>query len=370
MKIGFLVNPVAGMGGTVALKGTDGAETLRRALALGAVPRAHLRAGSALSAALPVPDGVRFLSCSGEMGEAILASLGILCGVVYAPEGRTSGEDTRRASRAMAEAGADLIVFAGGDGTARDLCAALEGRDVPVIGVPAGVKIHSAVYGVTPARSGQLLAKFMSGQVRDFTRADVMDIDEEAFRQGHVNARLYGCLTVPLDRSCLQDRKSGGMARDEYDRTAIGAWLADQMRPGRLYLVGSGTTTQAVMDALGLPDTLLGVDAVRDRRLVGLDLTERAILEMARPEDTTLIVTVIGGQGHVFGRGNQQISPEVIRTTGRENIVVAATPAKLNALFPRPLLVDTGDADLDRELSGYVPVVTGWARRQMCRLSR
>lgn len=368
MRIGFLVNPVAGMGGAVALKGTDGAETLRRARALGAVPRAAGRMAQALDAALPLPDGVGFLACGGEMGETLLKERRLPYEIVWRPAGESRAADTRAAVGAMAAAGAELIFFAGGDGTARDVCAALEGAATPVIGVPAGVKIHSAVYGVTPVRAGRLLSKFASGGVKELGDAEVMDIDEEAFRRGTVNARLYGYLKVPLDRGCLQDRKSGGANSDACDRSAIAVWIAEHMAPGRLYLIGSGTTTQAIMDELELPGTLLGVDAVKDRRLVAADLTERQLLDLVEPGNTTLIVTVIGGQGHIFGRGNQQLSPAVLRRVGVENVTVVATPAKLIGLFPKPLLVDTGDPELDRRFRGYAAVVTGYDRRQMHRV--
>lgn len=371
--VGFLVNPVAGMGGSVALKGTDGAETLRRARELGAEPHSPLRMGEALDAALEAGLGaagsVRFLSCGGAMGEDLLDSRGLRHEQVFLPQGQeTNALDTQAAIHAMAEAGASLIFFAGGDGTARDVCAALDGLDIPVLGVPAGVKIHSSVYGVTPRRAGQLLAKFCAGQVRDQIDGEVMDIDEDAFREGVVKARLYGYVKVLLDRGCMQDRKSGGTRRDGYDASSIGVWLAEQMKPGRLYLLGSGTTTRSVTDALNLPCTLLGVDAVKDKQLVGRDLTERQLLNLIEPGNTTLIVTVIGGQGHIFGRGNQQLSPAVLRKIGTENIIVAATPAKLNGLFGKPLLADTGDSELDRALCGYVAVVTGYGRSQMHRV--
>ena len=368
MKIGFFVNPVAGMGGPVALKGTDGVETLRCARSLGAVPRAAGRMAQALDAALPLPAGVRFLACGGAMGETLLKDRRLPYEVIWRPSGESRAADTRAAVKVMAAAGAELIFFAGGDGTARDICAALDGAEIPVTGVPAGVKIHSAVYGVTPVRAGQLLRKFASGGVKELTDAEVMDIDEEAFRRGTVSARLYGYLKVPLDRGCLQDRKSGGANSDACDRSAIAVWVAEHMAPGRLYLVGSGTTTQAIMDELKLPGTLLGVDAVKDRRLIGADLTERQLLDLVEPGNTTLIVTVIGGQGHIFGRGNQQLSPAVLRRVGVENVTVVATPAKLIGLFPKPLLVDTGDPELDRRFAGYAAVVTGYDRRQMCRV--
>ena len=368
LLIGLLVNPVAGLGGSVALKGTDGAETARRALALGAVPHARMRMGQALDAAMPFPGGVEFLTCAGEMGELLLKERNLPYRVVCTPKAVTDAEDTKAAVSAMAAAGAQFIFFAGGDGTARDICAALNGADIPAAGVPAGVKIHSAVYGINPVRAGQLLHKVACGQIKDYTEAEVMDIDEEAFRCGSVRARLYGYLKVPLDRSCLQDRKSGGTQKDSYEQSAIGVWCAENMKPGKLYLIGSGTTTKSVLDALNLEGTLLGVDAVKDRRIVGRDLTEKQILALIEPGRTTLIVTVIGGQGHIFGRGNQQLSPAVLRKIGPENVTVIATPAKLDGLFPRPLLVDTGDEQLNRAFCGYVQVITGYNRSQMWRV--
>jgi predicted polyphosphate/ATP-dependent NAD kinase len=366
--IGLLVNPVAGMGGSVALKGTDGAETAARARELGAEPHAPLRMGQALDAAMPLPDDVEFLTCGGEMGERLLKERKLPYRTVYTPKAVSDADDTKSAVRAMAAAGAEFIFFAGGDGTARDVCAALNGAQIPAAGVPAGVKIHSAVYGINPVRAGQLLHKFAEGLVKDYTEGEVMDIDEEAFRRGIVRAQLYGYLKVPLDRSCLQDRKSGGTQKDVYEQSAIGTWCAENMKPGRLYLIGSGTTTKSVLDALKLEGTLLGVDAVKDRRLIGRDLTEKQILGLLEPGNTTLIVTVIGGQGHIFGRGNQQLSPAVLKEIGPDNILVIATPAKLDGLFPRPLLVDTGDEELDRTFCGYKQVVTGYNRTQMWRV--
>lgn len=368
-KIGFIINPVAGMGGSVALKGTDGAETLSLARSLGAEPHAPGRASVALDEVRSGGDLVTWLVPSGVMGEDCIAGRGWNYRVIHTTrQGDTTAEDTRAAVTAMKEHGAELIVFAGGDGTARDVCAVLEGSGIPVIGIPAGVKIHSAVYGVNPARAGSLLQKAVLGQIRDYTHAEVMDIDEELFRQGRVASRLYGYLTVPLDRSCLQDRKAGAYSGDSYDRGAIASWVADSMKPGRLYLIGSGSTTKAVTDHLGIPGTLLGVDAVKDGKIVAGDLTGDRILALIEPGNTSLVLTIIGGQGHIFGRGNQQLTPEVIRAVGRGNIIVIATPAKLNALFGRPLLVDTGDPALDRELCGYIAVHTGYAVKRMNRV--
>ena len=364
MKIGLVVNPVAGMGGPLALKGTDGADTLARARELGAEPRAQERMERALSAALPLPAGAVFLAAGGAMGGNALQRLTLPCETVYAPHGETTAADTRSAVRAMCAAGADLIVFAGGDGTARDVCSAIKAA-VPVIGVPAGVKIHSSVYAVTPERAGQLLNRFAAGIARETTEAEVVDLDENAYRRGEVTSRLYGTMLVPLDRLRMQSRKSGGAGAGV---SALGAWLAQEMRPGRLYLIGAGTTTRAVTDALGLRGTLLGVDAVKDGRLIAADCSERDLLRLIEPGNTSAVVSVIGGQGHFLGRGSQQFSPAVLRAVGIGNIIVAAAAEKLDALFPRPLHVDTGDPSLDAELCGYIRVVTGWGQSRMMRV--
>lgn len=370
MKIGFIVNPIAGMGGTVALKGTDGPEILRLARERGAVPSSEGRADEALSAFGSGTDAL-FLCCEGEMGGKLLSRHGLPAQQVYKPDSDiTTGEDTRRAAAAMAGAGAQLLLFAGGDGTARDICSALQGCDIPVIGIPAGVKIHSAVFAVAPQRAGQTARDFAEERITGTASADVMDIDEQAFRSGQLKARLFGELKVPLDHERMQQRKSGSEASDACDRQAIGHWIARHMSARHLYLIGSGSTMTAVTESMGLNGTLLGIDGVKDRRLVGIDLTERQILSLIVPGLTTLCITVIGGQGHLFGRGSPQISPAVIRAVGKENLFVAAAPAKLRALFGRPLLVDSGDAGLDRELCGYIRVLTGWNRFQMCRVER
>ena len=274
--------------------------------------------------------------------------------------GDTTPEDTQRAAAEMVARGVGLILFAGGDGTARNICDAIAER-VPVLGIPAGVKIHSAVYAVTPKRSGEVAALFLEGRLRDTRVAEVMDIDEDAFREGVVAAKLYGYLLVPEERRFLQSVKSGGIQAEEHVLRAIAEDVIVGMeRDDSYYIVGPGTTTRVVMEALGLENTLLGVDVVRSKKLVANDVSENQLIDVIGENRARIVVTVIGGQGHVFGRGNQQISPRVIRRVGRENIIVVATKEKLISLSGKPLLVDTGDEALNEELSGYMRVTTGY----------
>ena len=418
-RVGLIVNPVAGVGGTVGLKGSDGADIVRRALASGASREAPGRARVALSRLAHLRDHVAFVTCPGEMGAAEARACGLepeviaLSGGAYWGAGRaalpdgspaTSADDTMAAARALRERGVDLLLFAGGDGTARDVCRAV-GDTVVCLGVPAGVKIHSAVYATTPGSAGELAALFLHDRpaaVR-LREAEVMDLDEAAFRDGRVSARLFGYLTVPYERSLVQCAKAGGCAGDEGDLRAIAADVVNGMEPRVLYVLGPGTTTRAVAQALGLDKTLLGVDAVRDGRLVGADLSERRLLELlgerAAPSAGTvgaaaapsggapragtaaappseepaararIVVTVIGGQGYIFGRGNQQVSAEVIRRVGRDNVVVVASETKLLSLSGKPLLVDSGDPALDAAFAGYRQVVTGLGRRTIYRVA-
>jgi len=233
---------------------------------------------------------------------------------------------------------------------------------VPALGIPAGVKIHSAVYAINPSSAGRLAVKFLMGEA-ETRESEVMDIDEEAFRENRLSARLHGYLRVPYEKALVQGSKESSSAPEEFFLESIAADVVEGMEEGVLYIIGPGSTTKAITDKLGLEKTLLGVDVVQDKALMARDVNEAKLLELIRGMKAKIVVTVIGGQGFIFGRGNQQISPNVIRAVGRENIVIVATPGKLSALSGRPLLVDTGDAELDAQLSGYMRVINGYGRR-------
>jgi len=369
-RLGLIVNPVAGMGGRVGLKGTDGPEVLAQASELGAKPEAPGRAIEALVRLARLSDKVLVFSYPGEMGEDEARSAGLEPVVIGSiVPGRTTGADTERAAREMAALGVDLLLFAGGDGTARNVCAAW-GAGVPVVGIPAGVKIHSAVYATGPRSAGDLAALFLEGKVSRTREAEVMDIDEAAFREGRVSGRLFGYLTVPVQAGMNQALKAASRGGEERALDGIAAEIVDRMKDGGLYLVGPGTTTRAVFQRLGLAKTLLGVDAVQSGRLVASDANERALLTLlAGGTSGRIVVTPIGGQGFVFGRGNQQLSPGVIHKVGREGIIVVATAGKMASLGGNPLLVDTGDSRLDDELGGYVRVLTGYRRELVYRVA-
>lgn len=370
-SIGLIVNPIAGMGGRVGLKGTDGRDTLERARELGAEPVSPDRARRCLEQCTSLVGDVALYTYPEPMGAGVASDVGfdpIVVGDFVAD--RTTPKDTKCAASDLQAEGVDLIVFAGGDGTARDIADALT-DDTPVLGVPTGVKIHSSVYAVDPESAGELVETFHRASSRvEIEEREVMDIDEDAFREDEVRAKLYGYLNVPFERGLVQSAKSS--SEDGESVEAIAHQIVDNMGEETLYIVGPGTTTRAILELLELEYTLLGVDAVRDGELVGADLRESELLDLldgheGRPAE--IVVTAIGGQGHVFGRGNQQISPDVIRRIGEENVTVICTEDKINSLDGRPLLVDTGDPELDEALSGYRRIVTGYQRQIVYQVS-
>jgi predicted polyphosphate/ATP-dependent NAD kinase len=361
--LGLVVNPIAGMGGRVALRGTDGPETLREARARGAKPVAGERARRAL---VRLPREIRVVAAPGAMGADLAAAAGLRCETTGAlrvswPDGaETTAADTWAAAAEMRARGVDLLLFAGGDGTARDIHDAI-GADLPLVGVPTGVKMHSGVFAATPDAAGTVAATFLraSGSVtlRD---AEIADVDEDAARAGRAAARLYGSVRVPREPALMVPAKAASPVHHQAALEALCEDVAAKIAGGGSYLLGPGTTMARVLDALGERGTLLGVDAVADGHVVAADLDEAGILErLAQAPDTRLLLGVIGGQGSLLGRGNQQLSPRVLRRLGAERIDVLAAADKLLALDPPVLRLDTGDDELDRVLSGYRRVRTG-----------
>jgi len=487
-KIGLIINPVAGMGGKVGLKGTDGPAIVEKAVKMGARPEAEAKALLALKALLPIKDKIELITCPGPMGEdaalkagfnprlldpqllnsprpqvkstenglpvdlnhstgpglddepssklgqtglsstnknsktpsleentktpspkentvtpspddlnktpsplrgegrgggekvlSFLRASAIRSSDFQDGEGRGGGEDspllstlpthTEAAAKALAAEPVDLLLFAGGDGTARNVHNALgEATSLTVIGIPAGVKIHSAVYATTPQSAGELARQYLAEGGLPLRQAEVMDIDEDAFREGRLSARLYGYLPVPCSANLMQHLKVGGAASEASILEAIAEQVVENMQAGVAYIIGPGSTISPIMEKLGLKNTLLGVDIVRDGKLLAADVGEKELLEMIRGQETKIIVTVIGGQGYIFGRGNQQISAAVIRQVGRDNIIVVATKEKILALEHGSLLVDCGDEEVNAMLRGYIRVITGYREELICKV--
>ena len=363
-RLGLIVNPMAGIGGSVALKGSDGKGIVAEAQKRGAELRAPERAVRALRVIYEgiEPSKVVLTTYPGPMGEDLARQCGYSPEVIgeINPE-LTTAEDTESAATEMSTMGLDMILFVGGDGTARNICNSVPDNQ-PVLGIPAGVKMHSGVYAITPEMAGELVCKLVRGELVDIRPQEVRDIDEESFRQGKVQARFYGELLVPEEGQFMQHVKSGGREVEALVLEDIAATLIEEMEDDCLYIVGPGSTTKGLMDELGLENTLLGVDLIKNGELLALDVTAAEIENAISTHNgaAKIVITPIGGQGHLLGRGNQQLTPAVIRQVGKDNLVVIATKTKITELNGRPLLVDSNDPQLDRALSGYIPVITGY----------
>ncbi|MDX1732857.1 MAG: ATP-NAD kinase family protein [Halioglobus sp.] len=364
LHIGLLINPLAGLGGALARKGSDGAalRDIVQDMPEAQRQRASERARRALQVLRDKGRSVEFSCWAGDMGADLLAQMGFPAQVLgRRDESTSSAQDTRLAATHLQRAGIDLLLLAGGDGTARDILDVID-AGLPVLGIPAGVKMHSGVFAVSPEAAGELLAVLADAGLVGLRTAEVRDIDEEAFRHDTVRSRYYGELLVPAEGRFLQHTKIGGREDPELVAADIAAWVADTVEEGRLYLLGPGSTTAAIKQQLGISGTLLGVDVVRDGALLLADASEEDLLQLLESESApaSVIVTPIGGQGHIFGRGNQQLSAAVLRRVGTENVLVIAAKSKIAALQGRPLLVDSNDPELDLAMRGYRMVTTGY----------
>ncbi|MDO9034392.1 MAG: ATP-NAD kinase family protein [Methanoregula sp.] len=361
-RIGFLINPVAGMGGAVGLKGTDG--NVNEALFRGATPQAQSRAEVTLKL-LARESGLHFISCSGAMGEDTLKASGVQnYQVLYHYNGKSSADDTRQAALSFQKAGVDLILFCGGDGTARDIFDAV-GQDIPILGIPAGVKMYSAVFAIDPATAAGLVLRYDVKSLRD---SEVMDVDEDAYRNNELKTRLYGIARTPALAGKVQFSKHIFEEGDEERaKQEIARFAREIMIQDVLYIIGAGTTTESIAREIGVNKTLLGVDAVLNGKAIAMDLDEQTLWALLEQyQDVKILLSPIGAQGFILGRGNQQISARVVRKVGIRNIIVVATPHKLRET---PVLyVDSGDSSLDAEFKETVLVVSGYRMAQRKRI--
>jgi len=361
--LGLIINPLAGLGGTVALKGSDGVAA--QALALGAEPRAAARTRIALESLLPIAERLQFVTFVGAMGADLLADMGFAYRVL-GPEQLplSSAADTQAAVLALQAEGVALLLFAGGDGTARDVCAVAAAAQ-PVLGIPAGVKIHSGVYAISPRAAGELTRRLVEGGLVRLASGEVRDLDEAALRDGRVAARWYGELTVPVEGHFMQQVKQAGMESEELVLVELADWLQDSWETDVRYVFGPGSTLHGLASNLGLTTTLLGVDVIENGQVLAHDVNEQQLYELVSAHPSRLLVTAIGGQGHIIGRGNQQISPRVLRAIGLEHLRVVATKRKLATLAGRPLLVDSGDPQLDGAFPDAIRVWTGYQEEML-----
>ncbi|MEM0096285.1 MAG: ATP-NAD kinase family protein [Candidatus Bathyarchaeia archaeon] len=372
MRMGFIVNPIAGMGGRVGLKGTDG--VLREAIARGATPVAPKRAVEFLQELKKVINGnlVEILTCPGVMGEMEAKEAGLSVQVLPMKIGKeTTAEDTKTAVKLLCDLKVDLIVFVGGDGTAKDVLDAMKevNAEVPVLGVPSGVKMYSGVFAVNPSDAAEVVLAFMRGEA-ETEEFEVMDADESAIRSDAFAVKLYGYLKGPFLPMRIQGSKqlSPDTVDEKENQMAIARSIIEEMQPNATYILGPGTTVKCIADLLHVPKTVLGVDIYKNGKVI-LDVDEKKILDTVDDwQNTWIILSPIGRQGILLGRGNQQISPEIIKRVGKQRIIVAATKSKLRDIEGGVLRVDTGDAETDKMLKGYIKVVTDYREWRLMRV--
>ena len=371
LKMGFIVNPIAGMGGKVGLKGTDGVS--KKAAKMGADPIAPARAVEFLQKLkeLHVKPPIEILTYPNVMGETEVKSTGLSAEILKMPlKFETTAEDTKLAVKLMLAAKVDLIVFVGGDGTARDINDAMKGlSETPVLGVPSGVKMYSGIFAVNPLDAAEIVEAFTkeTTEMMDF---EIIDVDETAIRSDHFSMRLYGLLKGPFVPMRIQGSKQiSPETTDEYEnQTAVARFIIEEMNPKGTYILGPGTTIKRLADLLGIEKTLLGIDIYKDGTVIK-DVNEKKILqEIKNWQNTWIVLSPIGRQGMLLGRGNQQISPEIIKRVGKEKIIVGATKRKIRGIEGGILRVDTGDMKVDTSLRGYIKVATDYREWRLMRV--
>lgn len=356
-KIGLIVNPIAGMGGSVGLKGTDG-EIYKVAIKMGATPVTPIRANELFSN-VKNKEKIILIVAPGKMGADIAKNLGIDFKIVGEIGEETTEEDTKRIAKQMIKENIGLLIFCGGDGTARDIFDSV-GLEKPVVALPAGVKMFSSVFAINPRAAAEIIDKFIEETI-ETQEKEVLDIDEDLFRKDILQAKLYGYLKVPKVLNLIQSGKtSSGFGRTiEENKQEIAQFIIESMEDDVLYLLGPGTTIKTITDNLNLPKTLLGIDAIYNKRIVGLDLNEQGILELLDNYNNIIVIlSPVGGQGFLLGRGNKQITPKILKIIGKNNIKIVATVEKMRELAC--LRVDTGDIETDKILIGFGKVITGY----------
>ncbi|RLA03100.1 MAG: ATP-NAD kinase [Gammaproteobacteria bacterium] len=364
LKVGLIINPVAGLGGRVGLKGSDGLEIQQQALSLGAKPEAQSRTRQTLDVLAASANSIRFYTVSGLMGGDLLDSMGFEHQICYTPTdpSHTTADDTSNAASIMEKQAVDILLFAGGDGTARNILSTVAPTQL-CLGIPAGVKIYSGVFTVTPENAGELIDQLIDGKLVEMKSSQVLDINEDSYRQGKINTRVYGEMLVPSSGEFVQAVKVSGKESEPLVHQEIAAWVCENMEPDTLYLIGSGSSCKVIKDELGIDGTLLGVDVVLAGECLLKDGSEQqllAIMDQYKRNPVKLVITMIGGQGILLGRGNHQICHKVIRRLGLENLLVVSSKTKITELEGKPLGVDTGDKELNNSLSGFISIITGY----------
>lgn len=373
IKIGLIINPIAGMGGSVGLKGTDGIDILQKAQELGAIPHAIDRTKEFLHELRGLKQKITIVTVPGIMGENICRTEGFNTELISHKEFATRTElykttavHTKIAAQIMKNLKVAIIVFIGGDGTARNIFEAVQ-QSIACIGVPGGVKIHSSVFATNPNTAGLLVLAFLWGEI-PLREAEVLDIDEDAFRGNRVVSKLYGYLLTPYSPLYSQPSKMGSpdTVDEQTNQQGIARWIVEEIEnrgPEWYYLLGPGTTIRAITQLLHVEKTLLGVDLLFQNKIIAQDLNEQQILTQldGKWKNVKLIVTPIGAQGFIFGRGNLQLSDKVLKAIGLDNLIIIATKYKISTLPNEKLRIDSRNIEFDIQARGLYRVLVDYA---------
>ena len=371
LRIGLVVNPLAGIGGAVGLQGSDGEVVQRAARERDGKPRGEERLSIFLQALRTRLGGdfgrLAWCTWGGVMGAQILSSYGVIAQVAGEPAAQTSAQDTQLAVKTLGASDVDLLIFVGGDGTARDVLTAAD-EHTCVLGLPAGVKMHSGVFAISPSAAADVVAGLAQGslvgriprEVRDYVPAakDATNAKHQA-----VATKRYGELWVPEAAGYLQQMKVGGKEDEDLVVQEIVSFFLDhpEIYSGKALVMGPGSTCLAIKQALGLNGALLGCDVLLPTGEAMENATSADLLNLASQHTLHVLVSFTRHQGFLLGRGNQQLSAEVLHALSwKQDATILGSRTKLATLDQRPMLVDTGDARLDQQLSGLVSVLTGY----------
>ncbi len=362
LRIGFLVNPIAGLGGKKAWKGTDDIEQAWDFFEQGE-EYSFERVQQALKS-IPPQLPLHFYYCDDPMGANIIDDFEINKEIVYSPvEDRTSSEDTKSACKVFLEKEVDLIIFVGGDGTARDVTSII-GDKIPVLGIPSGVKMFSGCFLYRPQDLGEILDEMVHGETV-LAPEDVMDVNEELFRENKVQARLYGQLMVPQKLGLIQGGKVSSSVDSPDIYSSISLELKEESDVLKDFVVlGTGSTVFHVMKELGVDKTLLGVDLLSEGKIIARDVNEEGLFELTKGKDIKIILTPIGGQGFLLGRGNQQISSRVLKNAQSFEFLIVSTENKLDTIEKLEIDLDE-QVDIPDIRYNYIRVLTGYHQYAM-----
>ena len=362
LKIGLIINPWAGIGGQVALKGSDGAHIVEEAIKRGAKQTSSLKVTQCLQTLIndDTSSNIQWFCAKGDMGSDCLDNSNFQYQLIeHTPNTPSNTKDTQLIAQELLTLNVDIILFAGGDGTARDLFSVI-GQSIQVLGIPAGVKIHSGVYALTPQDAARCLISINNNPMIEISTQEVRDINEDAFRNNQVQSKYFGEMITPSAPQFIQAVKMGGLESDELLNEEISDYLIENLETDHLYFIGSGKTLDCFMQKLNLDNTLLGVDAIINEQVIKQDLTAAEILELMEKHTFTVLISVIGGQGHIFGRGNHQFNQQVLEKLQKEHLIVLANKRKLIALNNKPLIIDSLDDTLKTKLNNRIKILTGY----------